>query len=271
MGATEYTHQVGPNLQEEYQKLVVSARSEFGSDPYSGTIATSTGVHPLNMEPVTLQEAVALAEQMLNGYELQKGESARAIPLREGDLDSRTLRVELRIDAEQYAALSKDQSRETLERLVLPNIALQPDEIIANVTLARAENNELAVYPEWRITPTATKGATLTRYFVVDPRVGIPSWEQGYPTQSAARAAAVEYAEQYAQRACSGWQNPLTSLPQEVEYQVVSLTRRESGEPLVSVRRVVEGATLEVEVGVAPRPKQRLPISGWYLVGLAPS
>jgi hypothetical protein len=88
-----------------YRQLFEQARYEYGSEPYSGTIATSSGytVHPGG--PVSLTAARRIANAAADG--LTKWSQWLAVPL--GESESKTREVRVVIPAKALAGLDDHQ------------------------------------------------------------------------------------------------------------------------------------------------------------------
>lgn len=99
---------------------------------------------------------------------------------------------------------------------------------------------------KYTVKAVAPKGSSKTKHFVTLPHMVIPEWDNGYDSQSAARSAAVDYTER-------------TGRPCEV----ISITRREDGQPLVQVARTAAKRTYEVTVAIAKSKTGKT--SGWVV------
>lgn len=73
----------GSDLNDAYRNLVETAQWEHGHGGYTGTIAESSGVHLLQTESLSRDDAFELAEKLFEeGHpELEKWGPALAIPL----------------------------------------------------------------------------------------------------------------------------------------------------------------------------------------------
>lgn len=92
----------------------------------------------------------------------------------------------------------------------------------------------------------AAKFPTQTRYFVIDGWARLPQWEEGHPTQAAARAAAVEHTTRTGDAT-----------------DVISITRRVDGSPLVSASRQTTKPSFEVTTTITKVDTAN--IRGWYV------
>ena len=128
-----------------------------------------------------------------------------------------------------------------------------------------------------KVTALAPKGATETRYIVVGKDrfgttapisgVGHGTWKDGFETQAEARKWLTGVANNEKNWIGNG---PLRHLGDDVTLEVESVTRRVSGEPLVSVRREVgkRMVNVDVEVKLAGAGAQGQP-DGWLFFGWA--
>lgn len=128
-----------------------------------------------------------------------------------------------------------------------------------------------------RVTAVAPKGATATRYIVVAKNrfgkvgpvtgMGHGAWEDGFETQAEGRKWLTDVC-----KVEKNWvgMGPLAHLGDDATLEVESVTRRASGEPLVSVRREVgkRMVNVEVEVKLAGAGTQAQP-DGWLFFGWA--
>jgi hypothetical protein len=110
-----------------------------------------------------------------------------------------------------------------------------------------------------KVTAAATKGKAETRYFcLVTGTDRMPKWEDGWPTQAEARAALPTLLA----RSFDGFPS--------VEAEIVSMTRRVSGEALVTatVAAKTVTATLVVTTHRLVKPATRgTEQAGWYFYG----
>lgn len=164
----------------------------------------------------------------------------------EKDVTYRTVQVTLPADE------STEMGRVRGERLeqVLAKVRLETGEEVANVWTESIKSLKVSAEV------TVPKEKTETRYFVVTG-TKVDFSGPGYESQAAARAAAVEYASRL-------------DVPHYAaqEVNVIAVTRRVSGAPLVTVRRKVakREATYNVEIAtVRPGAKPEFWfVQGWY-------
>jgi hypothetical protein len=168
-------------------------------------------------------------------------------------------------DREVLATLVFDHepSREDIDKAVQAAAKLKPNERVLNHEAVR---EPMDFTDGWvrttKVVAKATEGKPVTRYLVKSPR-GTTPFERGFPSQADARAAAVKAAES----------QPSNSYDAEAEWDVTSETRRENGDPLVRVRRVVTKATAKVKIAVRLTPPEvanRQP-DAWLFFGYASS
>lgn len=128
-----------------------------------------------------------------------------------------------------------------------------------------------------KVTVTAPKGATETRYIVVGKdrngktapinRMGHGDWETGFESQAKAREWLTGVAKNEKNWVSNG---PLSWLGDNVVLEIESVTRRASGEPLVQITREVgkRMVDVEVEVKLADGATASTP-DGWLFFGWA--
>lgn len=234
-----------------YEQLVETAICEEGGNGYNGTISTTEGFTVVSYVLLTMAEAVALAKTRINN--LQKWGNCEAFPLKE------TIPAQYVDDAETNVTVTVSAADYRCPSALHTAIA----------KAARVEDDCLKAFelfgePAVRstVTTTATKGPTQTRYFVIDSRDGrIPSWNDGYVSQAAARAAISD-----------AGRNPSDRFASELTFNVIAMTRRASGEPLVTgtlIRKTVE-ATFRIKTRKRVAPERHGSTQhGWYFYGWA--
>lgn len=239
-----------------YRSLVDEWLFECGHDPYNGTISTTDGVSVVSDKPMSLAEAKKYITGRLDG--LSKG-ACEAVALQQPQewvSDDEPHRVSLSVPFDTYmskqamqVAMGKalDVAPERVEDWHDPGFGNNPDTFKVNST----------------VKAVAPKAQRETRYFVLRNRFECPRWERGYPTQAAARAAA--------QKVSNG-----SCLPERgsrsVTVEIVSMTRRSGGVPLVEVTYTPKSVdvtlevTLRTKTGPVPDPTVR---RGWLFYGMA--
>lgn len=150
---------------EAYRYLVVEARSEYGTDPYSGTIATTTGVHVVSRVPMPAAAADRLVARRIE--DLSKWDQCEAIAVGTPG-KSRTAKVKITVepDDEGKAELTDDT--------IAASLGVSSD-AIAKVTVTQVDPRQRI---ETRPAGPARRVWTVT---------GLPG---EYPTKTAATAAA---------------------------------------------------------------------------------
>lgn len=236
--------------QKAYDRLVEQAEYEFGHEPYSGTIATTGGFRVVpGHKAMTQEQAGKLIEKRIDN--LQKWGPCEALPLVEET-------------PAQWEALGRRTVTLTLTRKQLSDRAFIYRQAAAQLGVTQEEVNYCAQTGvkvlKTKVQARAGQGARETRYFAVAAADGVrmPRWESGHPTQAAARAA------------LSGLATGAD--PRAVE--VVALTRRTGGAPLVSAE--VSLAKVEVTLSVSLQRKVKDAVvgtehAGWVFYGWAAS
>ncbi|WP_141928371.1 hypothetical protein [Yimella lutea] len=215
------------DVQAAYLQMVADATSEFGYDAYNGTISTTSSVHLVQHEPMPLADARELSQSRIDN--LSKWDDCEAIPLmtetpaRWKDVKQRSVTLEV--------AAAKAGDVEHLRRLALKELGVKESEVVSfrRGSCVASSRTTKAVAP---------KGKTQTRYYVVATG-RFPSPEtSSYASQAEARAAAVKLVDS------STWFEGVT-------YEVVAMTRRIGGDPLVVVSSTTKTAKVEcyVETG----------------------
>lgn len=217
MGSTSFGEEYrGPlNLDDAYQSLVDAARSEYGWDPYNGTISTSGGVSAVPVAPMSIEDASALSETRIE--KLSKWGPCEAIPL-------------LAQTPAEYAPMADQRVTVTVSGAVYNDPAkLGPILLHAATGVKGAELTDYRLERDTatvavRVESEAPKEKSETRFFVLTRggnTQGQLDWDKGYPTQAIARAALDS-------RLMHSWR----SIP-DVQAEIVGITRRVSGAPLV--------------------------------------
>lgn len=205
-------------VEEAYQELVSQALVEYGHDGYNGTISTTRGVRLVPGKPTNLADAETLAETRID--KLSKWDVCEAIPL----VAETPPEYEKWPDQEVHLSVSgevyNDQARLFLaaRKALGMNANLEITEV--SVAIERPGFARLAKV-EPQVKAEAPKEGTETRYFILAGRQPSLEWEKGHPTQAAARAA-LSTLLRY------DWNR----IP-NVEAEIIGVTRRKSGAPLV--------------------------------------
>lgn len=277
------------DMRSAYQEVSERAEREDGASAYSGTIATTNGVYQSPLHPIPVREDRIDEDGIQSELDgMDTWGPCAAIPI-------------LRVTSSQEEWLGKFASEVTvpselvngdrdalisaLEKAALKAVA-KSIRVSGALTVRGWDKNSKRVkvgadpkpftvrYSEHSIVQTpkattvATKGKTETRYFVmVEGETRMPAWENGHISQAEARA----------------------SLPQELpvdnyrrattpvaRYEIISMTRRVTGEPLVTHELSAVGAkTVKVNVTVVVwktvTPAKVTDEKGWMFYGWAAS
>jgi len=165
----------------------------------------------------------------------------------------RTLSHELRVVGRRAETFRQD-----LERLAADQITLATRERIASVRVNEAVWDQSTgrhlggpkVTHRTRI--EVPKAKTETRYVVLGAGTG-EQWEHGFPTQAAARA----WAEQHIQESHAD------------ALAIQAITRRITGEPLVTIRRDVVKSVVPVTITIATASQLAPTTDAWLFFGYA--
>lgn len=254
MGSATFFHVVvghKDDLDGAYKSAVDDARREFGDNPYNGTISTTNGVRLAHPTPMTEQAAMDKADDLIDAY--TKWESAGAIPLVKsipavrGEATRTTVTVTVKGDADH----------DTVKATFAKALKVRPGDITDITTLVRK--------PTYISRAVAPKEKSETRYFIMRPDGRMPVWEAGHATQSEARAAAM------IQPNPSVFERRWGSID-HVTAEIVGITRRVTGEPLVTVThtpKTIE-VTADVKTAKITTPaKATTEHYGWLIFGWA--
>jgi hypothetical protein len=248
MGAHDFSEFApGPTVEKAYRTAVEEARAEYGSDPYNGTISTTSGVNLLQREPVPRAVAQTIEAEVWDRIHeddnyrepFQKWEACAGLPICEdSDWSWRTVTKTV-TTTERYLSNKKLIELVASDLKAGERATVHKQEVVSETTATKSR---------------ATKGEAVTRYFVttgqnVPVRHHDPS---GYPTQAKAREAAVLYAERAKQST-----------------GVIGIRVRESGEPLVEVEAMTtKRIKVQLKIG---KPKANAKVIGGYFFGWAAS
>ena len=179
-----------------------------------------------------------------------------AVPLvHESNIRRRKVTRKIRLSEDNFnrGSLSYTSLRATIQ----DQINLREGEQIERFDLVYNEGGDPLLDITTKVTAVTNPGKAETRYFVHaldrDLYIDKDTWGGGHATQAAARAAAIEKAN-----------SPHNS--RFTEYGVTAITRRASGEPLVSMKRTFVRASATVEVTLAKTVGALKP--GGYCIGL---
>lgn len=288
MGAHDFTDTIwtAANLRAAYDQAVEQANMEYGHEPYNGTISTTEGVvrSPLYPNPVPETEIdwEKVNERIGN---MDKWGACEAIPVLKCENAQTTgmgvFTAEVQVDTAamfgpqkvMWAALL-DAANKAFARQVRTG-GFETTEWYgtegrkvstkgANVPEYRARLQRYKVLQTPKVTTVAPKEARETRYFIITVgQQSMPVWENGHPTQAAARAVLPTVM-------------PKQHEGQAAEYEIISMTRRVGGVGLVSHRLDVgtkKTVTVQVECNVerVDTPGKVTGEPGWVFYGIAAS
>lgn len=261
MGSTNFekVHYRPVSAQEAYSLLCEEAADEDGHSGYSGTIATTQGVRVHSVVPVTLAQARKAAEPRLD--HLNKWDVCEAIALVHEEparyVGDGEREVTLTLSGEDF----NDPQKVTA--LLAKTLKVKPEQI-ERFTSSDPKTYRNRVAAEPRVEAEVPKEKTETRFFILSmERPQMPRWENGHPSQAAARAALPSML---------GADFGGSLLP--ATYEIIGITRRVSGDPLV--KAVVSAKKVTVTYTVSLRKKVSDAVvgterAGWYFYGWAAS
>lgn len=160
----------------------------------------------------------------------------------ESTLTRRTVNIKVRFTGDQCDQYGPTQ--EFLEAQVKDALGtkLRAGEFMESWATARTDDGRPDITLTTKVVATAPKEKAVTKYFIhakgENPLNQRGAWERGFDSQSAARAAAVNLLE-------SG--SDLRFTPGK-ELEITAVTRRESGTPVVSVKRVISKGVTTVAI-----------------------
>lgn len=274
-------------MDEAYWQANAEATSEYGTDPYNGTISTTDGVQlsPWRSETVPLEDdpaLIAFTSERLD--HLQKWDVCEAVRVRES-IPARTehlgrVRLNTTLTVEEYAdtdkrhANLKRAAQETIDATVRKakrtgnpaKVTFQNHlrGVTRECTLdsaIRVSQPQVAEVLSARYTTRATEGKAETRYFILKrgdvSGQQMPKWEDGHATQAKARAAL-----------------PKTSITGAEQYEIIGMTRRVGGAPLVEHAAVPSKSSkvslcVDVNLERVITPAHAGERTGWLFYGWA--
>lgn len=280
------------SMQDAYQEAYDEALYMDGHDGYNGTISTTEGVWPSPISSIPVREdqidheAISVRLEYLN-----KWGHCEALPIREVIPARHDYLGVIEVEARMPSALferSADHAerRAETQRVFLREVrkALKAGNSIpfmydflgrtshalkaADVDLSALEVDRVVATPEkaaQRASTRATAGKVETRYFILrEGQQEIPRWESGHSSQAEARA-----------HLPKSLRDPYRVTNEA--YEVISMSRRASGEGLVAHEVSLSGRGKTVPV----RLKGALSVrtakakvtgrTGWYFYGWAAS
>lgn len=282
MGASNFTDTVYgiDDLAKAYNEARDSATYEYGYDPYNGTISTTNGVRlsPLNKAAPTREDLIDWRAVDKRTDQLSKWEHCEAIriervvPARTEEIGRTELVVSVPSDAsgkelgsEVTKAVSKalKSAARNGESLRISKYGQES----STVKLIKGEDYRAALIStiqpvsKPKVSTKATKGKVKTRYFIISIDSNrLPSWDEGYETQAQARAAL-----------------PVTASYGSLihSWEIISISRRENGDPLVTHEVDLRGSnknTLYKVATVVERIVSQAKATGeygWLFYGIA--
>lgn len=261
MGAHTFdnTYYGDASADQAYRALVEEALYDEGHDPYNGTISTTGGFRVVQSSPVTLAEAMRISDERIE--KLRKWGECEAVPLVAETpaeySESETGTVELNVTGDVYNDSKK------LDAYLRKALGLKTFDTIDGWSNVRPGSTDRTTKVEVGVKAEAPKEKAVTRYFVLKPNAGMPAWENGFATQAEARASLKNGVLRYG----------FNDVP-DVGVEIIGITRRESGAPLVkgtvSAKRITGTLTVRyrrrVKAGRAGTAR-----AGWYFYGWAAS
>lgn len=179
-------------------------------------VGASTGVFAVVTTPLSEPDALTMAAKRIT--KLAPGGFCEAIPLADRELlSTREATRELRV----FSEISPEAG-------FAASLGLLPNEVIRSVDLA----DGATITTLRKVTIQAPKSVAETRFFIVEPKSTVmPVWESGFASQAAARA---ELASRLPKSvAITGTFEP-TRDDAASEFEIISMTRRVDGSPLVT-------------------------------------
>lgn len=269
MGADTFleTYENEADLQKAFSYAVQASGWENGHGGYSGSLAEKGDVVLISNAPRSKEDAYTLAQELIDARDPRiddKWGPAGAIgygTIEYGPKTTRTVRVTVTVTGPH------DLESEAVRKAVLATVKVKTDEKVTSITghglSGRIAGKDL---PEpkrtYKVKATAPKAKTVTKYIVIGSK-GHGAWETGFSTQAEARAWAVKAIENP-----RGW-----DASRDAEYEIVTVTRRETGEPLVKVTRelVKTVHTVDVEITHAKTLTKAPKNEHWLFFGWASS
>lgn len=252
MGATDFYQSIVTNdsVGAAYRRLCDQAIHERGANSYNGTISTTSGVHVAIQTPMPIAEARRLAHSRMEHLDKYDCE---AIPtLAATDCAVRTVSITVSVTGDLLA--NYDALKETLRSAAQRRC--KKGEIVGELNIVK-DADDCSHTAGWTTTcKTITKvgaGEAVTRYYLKDQYKRTTGLAGGYVSQAAARGAAIDIAGKS--------REPIT-------ITITAIKSRSSGEPLVTVQRVVTKATATFTATLI-KTKPNATRAGWLFYGLA--
>lgn len=241
MGSSTFYQTIYTSADEKqaYRELVTEATEEYGYDAYNGTISTTEGSYLVPTErPLTEAEAHNLAETRID--KLRKWQPAEAIALLDpSSIKERKVVRKLKITGKQI----KDAGdlHTALQLAAKNSVTLREGEAFQGFDVNQ-ENYKAKSTLKYRGIMVPTEGKAVIRYFILSSSfMGNIDWKNGFATMAAARKRLNEIVN-----ADGG-----SYFGTDKSYEIIGVTRREDGSPLLRATREVVGAEYEITARVA--------------------
>lgn len=252
MGGTTFsTSAKGALINDAFRRARDEAQFESGHGGYTGTLAEKHDYVVIQHQPLPRKAAEALATQLIDQDDdriRDKWGPAGAIPFLDTTATTRDVTLRFSIPG----GLDWDGKEKAIREEIAKKVKLRTNErVIAHAVL------EDTPAPA-KVKAVASKGKSVTRYTVTGTTR--QSWETGCATQAEARAYAVEQA---------GLNDRFGG--DVKNYDVIPVTKRESGEPLVRVTRTIpkHDLVVKVEVMLESPTLSKISPDGWIFFGWA--
>lgn len=306
MGATTYGHFVeGADLHRGYTDLVAAERAQYGSDPYSGSIAASYGgVTKLTSQVCHRGEAERLAEALLDGelgYDSPAAEGqATELLAALGGGDGVPLPATgfyggprgPRRAADQLPQFMREKNGESAaipvgfdDELPIRPHGVPVDLVTLGLTShwpgqhqvqaairaatkgARIASVEvLEDTPAWRTVTRKTRGRAVTEYVVYE----VTERGQRIPVPDLSPFATVTDALEAAELRCATpAPDRFGGQPRPLTLEVLGQVRREGGEALIRAERILTSRFVLYNVGIVTPTTSTPRIRGWWVFGTA--
>lgn len=252
MGSTTFYRPVNGTADpdEAFSKAHDEDAFEFGHGGYTGTIAEKHEYVVITRAPLTTAEADRLAAKLIDAADPRVNDKwgpAGAIALTDKQGKSRTVTVTVTVDGDSP---DKDEYPQELAEKAAAGKA-KPGETVTHVEVL----SDTAVH---KVEAARTNGKNETVYHLYDSRGHVHGDRNGYPTVAAARAAAVDILNNAHTNFGSG----------ETDLGIRGTVRRDTGDNLVTVRRVLRKRTVKAKVTLTT-PPAGAKVTGWLFFGWA--
>ena len=244
------------DAQQAFSTAARQAAFENGHSGYTGSLAEKREFTIIQREPLPIEAAEALAEQLMDNGDPRirdKWGPAGALPLVDkGSVKDGQRSYTTTLDPAKYTGDWSERSK--LKTLFELHVDLPQGAILTGVEIEKDERQYKAVAHK----RSKLKGET--RYFI-EGGLGGANWERGYPSMAVARQEALKLAEKEPNQFEQG---PRT-------FNIYGITRREDGSPMdVIERQLVKRKVKLVGRYVIPTSDQAR-TAGWLFFGWASS